>query len=87
MQRSKNISFYLLLLALVLTNSFVIAQKDAMMLYDGNRFYFDSNYVQSTYAYREALKLNPKNTKANFNLGAALYRNGKEIKNTRVCLC
>lgn len=83
MQRSKNISFYLLLLALVLTNSFVIAQKDAMMLYDGNRFYFDSNYVQSTYAYREALKLNPKNTKANFNLGAALYRNGKEIKNTK----
>ncbi len=83
MQRNKITSIYLLLLAFVLSNSNVLAQKDAMSLYEGNRFYFDSNYVQSTYAYREALKINPKNYKANFNLGTALYRNGKEIKNTK----
>ncbi len=60
------------------------AQKDAQLVFEGNNFYHDSNYVQSTYAYREALKVNPKNYKANFNLGNALYRNATEIKNTKL---
>lgn len=83
MQQNKKYSTHIILLVLVLMSISSLAQKDAMKLYEGNRFYFDSNYVQSTYAYREALKINPKNTKANFNLGAALYRNGKEIKNSK----
>lgn len=60
------------------------AQEDARLVYEGNNKYFDSNYVYSTAAYREALKVNPKNYKAHFNLGNAMYRNAGEIKNTKV---
>ncbi|MGE0567530.1 MAG: tetratricopeptide repeat protein [Bacteroidia bacterium] len=58
----------------------LVSQKDAELIYKGNNFYFDSNYVQSTFKYREALKENPTNVKANFNLGAALYKSALEMK-------
>ena len=45
--------------------------------------YFDSNYVQSTQAYREALKINPGNYKAHYNLGNALYRSANEIRQSK----
>ncbi|MDZ4663622.1 MAG: tetratricopeptide repeat protein [Bacteroidota bacterium] len=60
------------------------SQEDAKLIYQGNNQYFDSNYVHSTSSYREALKVNPKNYKANFNLGNAMYRNAGEIKNTKM---
>jgi len=60
------------------------SQEDAKLIYEGNNQYFDSNYVQSTSSFREALKLNPKNYKASFNLGNAMYRNAGEIKNTKM---
>lgn len=79
-------------LVLFQTGSFLIlilfglqasAQKDAKLIFEGNNYYHDSNYVHSSLSYREALKLNPKNYKANFNLGNSLYRNGLEIKATK----
>jgi Ca-activated chloride channel homolog len=60
------------------------SQEDAKLLYQGNNQYFDSNYVHSTSSFREALKINPKNYKASFNLGNAMYRNAGEIKNTKM---
>jgi tetratricopeptide (TPR) repeat protein len=60
------------------------SQEDAKLIYEGNNQYFDSNYVQATGSFREALKLNPKNYKASFNLGNAMYRNAGEIKNTKM---
>ena len=80
----KQMAFSALLMLIVLFHTTELcAQKDSKLVYEGNNAYHDSNYVQSTYAYREALKLNVKNYKANFNLGNALYRNAIEIKNTK----
>ena len=76
-------SFVFTLLVGMIFSAGVFAQKDAKMIHEGNKLYFDSNYVQSTQAYREALKLNPGNYKAHFNLGNALYRSAAEIKNTK----
>ncbi len=71
------------IMTLILISSISIAQKDAQKVYNGNNFYYDSNYVQATAAYREALKLNSRNYKASFNLGNALYRTAEEIKKTK----
>lgn len=62
------------------------AQKDTKKVYDGNNYYYDSNYVHANYEYREAIKLNPNNYKAHYNLGAALYRNSAEIRKTKTAL-
>ncbi len=71
------------IMALILISSISLAQKDAQKVYNGNNFYYDSNYVQATTAYREALKLNSRNYKASFNLGNALYRTAEEIKKSK----
>lgn len=81
--REQSLVQLLLLLSVLIPVASSFGQKDAKMVYEGNNYYHDSNYVQSSIAYREALKLNAKNYKANFNLGNALYRNAIEIKNTK----
>ncbi len=91
MQASKKIGVYnkailFLLLCFVMATNTSLGQTDAEQVYEGNKFYYDSNYVRSTYAYREALKLNARNYKANFNLGNALYRNATEIKNSKMAV-
>ncbi|MBK7818972.1 MAG: hypothetical protein IPJ60_16610 [Sphingobacteriaceae bacterium] len=63
------------------------SQEDAKLLYQGNNQYFDSNYVHSTSSFREALKINPKNYKASFNLGNAMYRNAGEIRTLKWEFC
>jgi len=68
---------------LLLPVFFTLAQKDTKKVYDGNKLYYDSNYVHATYDYREAIKLNPLNYKAHFNLGASLYRNAAEVRNSK----
>jgi len=70
-------------LLLLLPVFFTLAQKDTKKVYDGNKLYYDSNYVHATYDYREAIKLNPLNYKAHFNLGASLYRNATEVRNSK----
>ena len=55
-------------------------------MYDGNKLYYDSNYVHANFEYREAIKLNPTNYKAHYNLGTALYRNSFEIRNSKAAL-
>jgi Ca-activated chloride channel family protein len=82
-QGHKNIP-KLLAMAFVMFFANAFAQEDARLIYEGNTKYYDSNYVYATAAYREALKKNPKNYKASFNLGNAMYRNAGEIKNTKV---
>lgn len=102
MQQSKNIqasqksmifgnisqtNFTLLIIILLSgINTAGFGQHDAELVYDGNKFYYDSNYVRASYSYREALKQNAKNYKANFNLGNALYRNAGEIKNSKMAV-
>lgn len=84
--RHQSLFAALLMVCFVFASNRVGAQHDAELVYEGNKFYYDSNYVRSSYSYREALKQNPKNYKANFNLGNALYRNAGEIKNSKMAV-
>jgi tetratricopeptide (TPR) repeat protein len=75
-------SFFIISISLFISQK-GFSQKDAQRIYEGNKMYFDSNYVQSTQAYREALKINPGNYKAHYNLGNALYRSANEIRQSK----
>jgi Ca-activated chloride channel homolog len=70
-------------LAYLLVFSFpavLCGQKDAKYIYEGNEFYHSGKLPQASTAYSKALKENPSNRKAQFNLGNALYKNGLLIK-------
>jgi tetratricopeptide (TPR) repeat protein len=71
---------YSIIIILFCVTGFLFAQKDAMNIYDGNKMYYGGKTIQSTELYREALKINPNNQKAHFNLGNSLYKNALEIK-------
>lgn len=64
----------------VLLASSVLAQKDAKNIYYGNQLYFTGKPVESADLYRQALKENPNNQKAHFNLGSSLYKSALQIK-------
>ncbi len=52
------------------------AQSPHALLREGDKAYLYSNYAESEVAYREALKKDPGNEKATYNLGNAQYRQG-----------
>ncbi|MCW3077653.1 MAG: Tetratricopeptide 2 repeat protein [Bacteroidetes bacterium] len=60
-----------------------LAQKDAKYVYHGNEMYHSGKIPQSLEYYRNALKENPHNAKAHFNMGNSLYKNGIEIKGSK----
>jgi Ca-activated chloride channel family protein len=84
MRQEAKTTYIIMLMASLMFVGNIFAQEDAHLLYEGNTKYYDSNYVYATAAYREALKKNPRNYKASFNLGNAMYRNAGEIKNTKM---
>jgi tetratricopeptide (TPR) repeat protein len=59
------------------------SQNDAKNIYYGNKSYKDSNYLESTEKYRNAVKLNPYNQKAHYNLGNSLYKNALQIRSSK----
>jgi tetratricopeptide (TPR) repeat protein len=59
------------------------AQKDAKYIYEGNEMYHSGKTPQSMEYYRNALKENPHNSKAHFNMGNSLYKNAMEIKKSK----
>lgn len=65
---------------LIFVALFSSAQKDAKYIYHGNEMYHSGKVPQSLEFYRNALKENPHNAKAHFNMGNSLYKNGIEIK-------
>lgn len=68
----------LVLLSLMLTlATSVSAQKHKTYIREGNKEYLKNNYEQSEIEYRRALDAYPASEKATFNLGDALYKNGK----------
>ena len=71
---------YFFVFAMFFATGFLLAQKDAMKIYDGNNLYHSGKTIDATDRYREALKINPNNQKANFNLGNSLYKNALQIK-------
>jgi tetratricopeptide (TPR) repeat protein len=76
---AKRIYIFLLTFAFSLSN----AQKDAKYVYEGNKFYQGGKSIESVDLYRKALKENPMNSKAHFNLGDALYRSALEFKKSK----
>lgn len=78
--RVNNIILVLTLLCLGLVS---LAQKDAMHVYDGNNYYHSGKFPESTEQYREAIKKNPNNAKAYFNLGNSLYKNALAIRESK----
>ena len=65
---------------LIFTTALCSAQQDAEYLYDGNNLYNSGKVPESSAKYARALELNPNNRKANFNLGASLYKNALLVK-------
>lgn len=74
---------YFFLGVLIWLSQITIAQKDAKNIYDGNKLYNAGKTLEATEYYREALKINPTNQKAYFNLGNALYKNALQIKSSK----
>lgn len=69
---------------IILLSTFISkAQKDAKYIYDGNEMYHTGKTAQSMEYYRNALKENPHNAKAHFNMGNSLYKNAMEIKGSK----
>ncbi|MBA2612852.1 MAG: tetratricopeptide repeat protein [Bacteroidetes bacterium] len=75
-----NSARYFCVMFLLSVTGYMFAQKDAMNVYDGNKMYYEGKTIDATSRYREALKINPNNQKANFNLGNSLYKNALQIK-------
>jgi tetratricopeptide (TPR) repeat protein len=71
------------ILLLTVCSLSLLSQEDAKKLYYGNKSYNDSDYTQAVEKFRLALKANPNNQKANFNLGNALYKNAQLIKGSK----
>ncbi len=69
---------------LTVCNFATFAQEDAKEIYNGNKAYKSGDIIESSLKYRAALKVNPNNQKANFNLGNSLYKNAYEIKTGKV---
>lgn len=59
------------------------AQEDAKLIYEGNDYYNSAKVMESTEYYRNALKANPHNAKAHFNLGNSLYKGAFQIRNSK----
>lgn len=67
----------LLILLLALTFSSAFSQKDKQLIRDGNKKYNNTKFDDAELSYRKAIENNPKSFDAAFNLGDALYRQGK----------
>src|ERR1043166_7508893 len=77
----QNRFYYISFFILVICTSF--AQEDAKLIYNGNDYYNSGKVMESTEYYRNALKENPHNAKAHFNLGNSLYKTAFEIRKSK----
>lgn len=55
----------------------LIAQEESSNVREGNKLYKSEKYVDAEVAYRKGLQKNPKSFEANYNLGNALFKQGK----------
>lgn len=67
--------FFVSILLLSFINGF--SQKDKQLIRDGNKKYDNTKFDDAELSYRKAIENNPKSFDAAFNLGDALYRQGK----------
>ncbi len=55
----------------------VFSQEDRTHIRKGNKLYEKENYVEAEQSYLRALEINNQSTKAEYNLGNALYKQNK----------
>ncbi len=67
----------LILFALLLIASLAPANEGLRLLREGNRFFEEENYARAGEKFSQALEQDPGNTRALFNLGNSLYRQGR----------
>jgi Ca-activated chloride channel homolog len=67
----------ILLIAVVLASGIATAQSDRSLIRDGNRSYKNSKYADAEVSYRKALEKNKEFREGPFNLGDALYKQGR----------
>ena len=65
------------LLTLMLIPFAAYSQKENDDVRAGNRLYKNKKYTEAEIEYRKALQKNNKSLEANYNLGNALFRQGK----------
>ena len=58
-------------------SSIVLAQSEKPLIRDGNKAYEKGKYADSEISYRKSLEKNNKSFEGEFNLGDALYKQGK----------
>ena len=68
-----------ILLTIIFLTSFSLlyAQQESPYIRRGNKAYNDSNYVEAEVNYRRSLEKNNQSFESHFNLGDALFRQGK----------
>lgn len=76
------VSICLMICLFISLNSF--AQKEKMILHDGNNSYNGGKHMEAANYYKKALKEKQDYHKANFNLGDALYKVADLIKSGAV---
>ena len=67
--------FFISILLLSFINGY--SQKDKQLIREGNKKYDNTKFDDAELSYRKAIENNPKSFDAAFNLGDALYRQGK----------
>ena len=67
----------ILFTAMALASGVATAQSDRSLIRDGNRSYKNSKYADAEVSYRKALEKNKEFREGPFNLGDALYKQGR----------
>ena len=70
--------FSVVLLSLLMGGQQAMAQKaERQHVREGNKLYENEKYTESEIEYRKSLEVNPRSVEGTFNLGNALYKQGK----------
>ena len=68
---------YIVFLGLMIFSMSLFGQQENKIIREGNRLFNNENFDGAEIKYREALELNPSNASALYNLGNALYKQGR----------
>ncbi len=65
---------------LLISVSWIYAQNPAKLIYEGNKAYKNNDFQTAINKYNEALKIQPNNKKALYNLGYIMYKQALMLK-------
>ena len=74
----KNMKRVILVVLYIFTVQFSSGQNDRNLIRSGNKEYKRKNFSDAEMDYRKSIEKNPKSYEGNYNLGNALYKQGKQ---------